>query len=246
MAKNQMSELFTAVQIERPSLKIVKQIRHLISIGALQKGDRLPSERELCERFAVGRGYVREAIKELEFCGILSTSPQSGTIVANTGMQVMGGLITNMLEFEEYEWKDLLEVRAVLETNAVWLAATRINKEQKEELMHLHQAFVDKVMNGDSAIEEDMQFHLKIAEFSGNSIIRLLIGTISPDILSISRARNSCSDDRVAVTLKEHKKILDCLMNNDPEGASRAMQTHMDEASVSIITSITNTHVDSK
>ena len=242
--KNLTSELFTPVKVERPSLKIVKQIRHLISIGVLQKGDRLPSERELCERFGVGRSYVREALKELEFCGILATSPQSGTIVANTGLQAMGGLIANVLEFEEHNWKDLLEVRSVLEVNAVWLAAKRVDDEQKKELKACHQAFLDKVKSGDSALEEDLQFHLKVAEFSGNSVLRMIIGTISPDILSISRAKKSCSKDRLTVTVEEHERILECLLNNDPEGASKAMQAHMSEATDSIISSIAKSQKD--
>lgn len=234
MTKNLAPEMFSVVEVEKPSIKIVKQIRHLISIGALQKGDRLPSERELCERFGVGRGYVREALKELEFCGILSTTPQSGTVIVNTGLQAMSGLIANMLEFEEKDWPSLLEVRAVLEANAVWLATKRVTEKQKEELKKCHEAFTEKVKSGDWAMEEDLAFHLMICEFSGNPILRSIVGIIAPDILAISRARKTCSESRVTVALAEHERILNAILEGDADRAAAAMQSHMSQASVSI------------
>jgi len=42
----------------------------------------LPAKRILAENFAVGCGYVREAIMKLEFFGLLNTSPQGGTYFA--------------------------------------------------------------------------------------------------------------------------------------------------------------------
>ena len=64
---------FTELEFKKPSDLIISQIRRLITEGVLKPGDRLPPERELAERFAVGRGHVRDAIKKLEFYGILKT-----------------------------------------------------------------------------------------------------------------------------------------------------------------------------
>ena len=58
---------FREIVIETPVDKIIRQIRELISSGQLKSGDRLPSERMMSERFGVGRTYVRDAIRKLEF-----------------------------------------------------------------------------------------------------------------------------------------------------------------------------------
>lgn len=64
-------ENFKTIQVEDSVDKIIKQIRNSIVTGKLNPGDRLPSERKLSELFEIGKTYVRDAIKKLEFYGIL-------------------------------------------------------------------------------------------------------------------------------------------------------------------------------
>ena len=80
---------FQEIRIESPVDKIIRQIRELITSGQLNPGDKLPPERKLAERLGVGRSNVRDAIKKLEFYGILKTVPQSGTIVAGMGITAL-------------------------------------------------------------------------------------------------------------------------------------------------------------
>jgi DNA-binding GntR family transcriptional regulator len=69
-------------QIKRATVNdaIVDQLRALIAEGTLKPGDRLPSERELCKRFGVGRTSVREALKPLITLGILEGRMGSGNV----------------------------------------------------------------------------------------------------------------------------------------------------------------------
>ena len=64
--------MFSPVNVDRVSQVIVDQIKLLIRDGRLQPGDRLPSERELCQRFGVSRVTVREALRVLEAGGLLA------------------------------------------------------------------------------------------------------------------------------------------------------------------------------
>ncbi|RME34565.1 MAG: FadR family transcriptional regulator, partial [Deltaproteobacteria bacterium] len=70
---NNLLDNFREIEIESPVDKIIRQIRDLISGGHLKPGDRLPPERQLAEKLGVGRTHVREAIRKLEFYGILKT-----------------------------------------------------------------------------------------------------------------------------------------------------------------------------
>ncbi len=85
------------VVVEKPSDVIMRQIKTLIATGQLRAGDKLPSERKLSDRFGVGRTYVRDAIKQLEFYGVLRTLPQSGTVVADLELPTLQHLITDLL-----------------------------------------------------------------------------------------------------------------------------------------------------
>ncbi|MEL6627817.1 MAG: GntR family transcriptional regulator, partial [Bacteroidota bacterium] len=80
---------FKEINIESPIDKIMNQIKGLITSGQLKPGDKLPPERQLAEKLGVGRSHVRDAIRKLEFYGILKTLPQSGTKVAGIGITAL-------------------------------------------------------------------------------------------------------------------------------------------------------------
>ena len=71
---------------------VIDNIRQMIADGELQAGQKLPSERELAEKFNVSRVPIREALKILEYMGVLDSSPGDGTYVKNTSAQVSTAL----------------------------------------------------------------------------------------------------------------------------------------------------------
>jgi GntR family transcriptional regulator, transcriptional repressor for pyruvate dehydrogenase complex len=73
---------FQPVQKTRASRAIEAQLRELIARGQAKSGDRLPSERVLAHALGVGRATLREAIRILEFVGLLDVRPGAGTFVA--------------------------------------------------------------------------------------------------------------------------------------------------------------------
>lgn len=127
--EKQLLNNFKEIVIETPVDKIINQIKHLISTGQLQSGDRLPSERMLSQRLGVGRTQVRDAIKKLEFYGILKTLPQSGTVVAGFGVTALEGLISDVLQLQGADFHSLVETRVLLEVNNTRLAAMRRTEE---------------------------------------------------------------------------------------------------------------------
>lgn len=223
-------DLFQEIAVEKPADLIIKQIRRLISSGHLQPGMRLPSERVLSERFGVGRGHIRDAIKKLEFYGILKTEPQIGTIVASLGVKALEGLISNILATETRDFESLMEIRALLEVHAARLAAQRANDREIEEIFIAYEDFRKQVEQGNFGLEEDHLFHLKIAEESKNTVLRSLIGLITPDIITMSRKHQDMRAERFQTTLQEHEQILEGIRSRDPELASRAMSKHMEMA----------------
>ena len=75
--------------IRRTSLsdKIIEQIIDLISRKVLKPGQRLPSEKDLCKRFGVGRTSIREALRSLAVMGILDGRVGEGTFVSKNNQR---------------------------------------------------------------------------------------------------------------------------------------------------------------
>ena len=222
-----MLENFIALKQEMPADKIIKQIRSLITSGQLKSGDRLPSERKLAEKLGVGRTAVRDAIRKLEFYGILKTLPQSGTVVAGIGLTALEGLITDVLKLEKSDFTSLVETRVILETNAAKFAAQRRTDTDIEEIKKAILAYEIKVKNKENAVEEDLMFHLKIAEASKNAVLKSLMLIITPDIVNNFIDYKVCDEKTEFKALEEHQKILDFIIKKDSEAASKMMNEHL-------------------
>lgn len=225
-----MLENFSEIKVETPVDKIIRQIRSLITSEQVKSGDRLPPERKLAEKLGVSRSHVRDAIRKLEFYGILRTLPQSGTVVAGIGITALEGLITDVLKLEKSDFTSLVETRVILETQAAKLAARRRTPSDLVEIEKALNAYEEKIKLGESAIEEDLMFHLKIAEASKNAVLKSLMLIITPDIVNNFIQYKVCDDNKIDnKVLKEHKAILQFINDGDEEAASQAMAKHLQD-----------------
>lgn len=218
---------FREIKIEKPVDKIISQIKDLISSGQLSAGEKLPSERMLSERFGVGRTHVRDAIRKLEFYGILKTLPQSGTVVAGLGVTALEGLISDVLKLEGTDFHSLVETRVILESNSAHLAARRRTDEDIEGISTALAAYEYAVKNGRPSVEEDLLFHLKIAEASKNTVLNSLMLIVTPDILDFFRENDVCSGDKPLGALEEHHIIFNHIINQEADLAETAMYAHL-------------------
>jgi len=222
-------ESFKTIEVESPVDKIIRQIRSLIVGGFLKAGDKLPSERKLSEKFGIGRTHIRNAIKKLEFYGILMSHPQSGVIVKGTDMAAMEGLITNVMKIESPDFFSLVETRCFMEMFSVQQAALVRTEEDIRTLEEALKAFEDKVNQNLPAEKEDFQFHLKIAEASHNSVIKTLMLIVLPDILEIYRRENVCANQGSNKSIVEHENIMKAIKEGDSEMASKYMKEHLND-----------------
>lgn len=232
------------IQLQKPADLIMRQIRSLLSSGALKAGDRLPPERELALQLGVGRGHVREALRKLEFYGVLQTFPQSGTYVASLGAGALERLISNLLDLDRDDIKALTETRGILEVHSAQLAAQRASSAAIADINVALDAFRVEVAAGRPAVEEDLLFHLAIANAAGNPVMASLIGLMTPDIIRLHKVSRVCEAGRAQQALQEHVKIYRAIAAHDAKAATRAMSEHVrlikeqfDAASLQLIAS---------
>jgi len=221
-------EVLTKKDNEEVVNSIISKIRDYINFKNLETNDKLPSERMLSEKFEVSRSSVREAIQKLEFYGILKSIPQSGTFVADIGGVAMNGIIDDILELKGSDFKSLVETRILLELKTVRLAARRRTDADLLQIKKALNAFIQKVLTGEDAMQEDLLFHLAIAKASGNTTMNNLMLIITPEILTNFEKYHVCDkkeNDGIAI-IKEHTEIYEAIIAQDTQLAKQKMKEH--------------------
>jgi GntR family transcriptional repressor for pyruvate dehydrogenase complex len=211
---------------ERVQNEIIDKIRDLINYKNLEPGDKLPAERTLSEKFGVTRSNVRDAIQRLEFYGLLKSIPQSGTFVANIGIIALNGMIDDILRLESPDFKSLVETRILLELKTVRLAALRRTDEDLENIKGALDAYKEKALLGEDAVQEDLLFHLAIAKASGNSSMNTFMLTITPQIIIDFGKYHVCDIDQAVTGIEEHTNIYEAIKKQDPGLAKQKMKDH--------------------
>lgn len=205
---------------------VIEKIRYLINYKNLEPNDKLPSERMLSEKFGVSRGVVRNAIQVLEFYGLLKSIPQSGTFVGNAGAIAMNGIIDDILQLEEPDFKSLVETRILLELKTVKLASLRRTEADLERIEKALNDYKKKVLNNENAVQEDLLFHLAIARASKNSTINTFMLSITPEIITNFAKYHVCDENQAFLSIQEHTDIFEAIKNQDPTLARGKMKIH--------------------
>ncbi|CAI8381100.1 MAG: HTH-type transcriptional regulator LutR [Polaribacter sejongensis] len=222
-------EVLTKTENQKVQNLIIIGIRDLINYKNLEPGEKLPSERMLSEKFNVSRSNIREAIRKLEFYGLLKSIPQSGTFVANIGVIALNGMIEDILRLDEPDFKSLVETRILLELKTVRLAALRRTDEDLVQLREALDAYNVKVLNGKDAVQEDLLFHLAIAKASGNSTMNTFMLSITPEIIIKFEKHHVCDDDLAQRGIDDHQAIFNAIIDKNPQLAKQKMKEHFKE-----------------
>ncbi|MBT5195288.1 MAG: FadR family transcriptional regulator [Rhodospirillaceae bacterium] len=226
-------------QIERATVSdaIVDQLRALIAGGTLKPGDRLPSERDLCKRFGVGRTSVREALKPLIAMGLLEGRVGSGTFVAAESGQFQKPLQWGLLGDLQSQ-DDLVETRHMLETNAAFWAALRAEPENLAAIEATLQGMAANLTNPDEFQEFDANFHFEIARAAQNKMLYRLINVIRGQIQTWIGERLTLAPDQAQsfahTSLAQHRQIFAAIQAGDSDAARAAMDHHIQTATADL------------
>jgi DNA-binding FadR family transcriptional regulator len=206
--------------------QIADQIRAFIRDGNLPSGARLPPERELALQLGVSRPSLREALIALEIDGRIEIRMGSGVYVC-ASTQGTSERATPALGESPSE---MMQARAMLESSAVTLAAARVTPHNLARVKERLEAMRQDGRHGRTQIENDRNFHLAIAEMTGNSVLVRLVGELfdsrhSP-ISSRMSARTEDSDAWQAAFV-EHEAVYRALEARDPQAAVAAMLHHL-------------------
>lgn len=224
-----MSELkLVRRQRERLGDQLYGQILEQIISGSLQEGDKLPSENQICQAFAVSRPTVREALMRLHADGLVTTRQGSGTFVQKRPSDQLTRLvkvsdIAGMLR--------CLEVRVGLEGQAASLAAQRRSAQELEQVLKALTALRASFAGEAVPAHADYAFHHAVAKASGNTffaeLLEMLSGPIQGAMTVALGLTRSGSKERARRVVEEHEAIAEAIQAGDAEAAGLAMRYHL-------------------
>lgn len=215
-------------EVTRPTLSdaLTERMLELIRTGGHRPGDRLPSTRELSQRFAVTTPTLREALRRLEATGAIELRHGSGIYVgADIERVVLPN--PNMRELHAAQLLELLGARIVIEPPLAALAARHADAEELAALrLLLDQA--GRHLRGEDAILHDanMSFHRATARLAGNSVLHEVVDSLLTVHGPEQREILQIFDDR-SRDYEEHLAILEAIETRDAAQAEARMRSHL-------------------
>jgi GntR family transcriptional repressor for pyruvate dehydrogenase complex len=218
-----MDEIFGKIQISQTlSQKIERKIEEAIRQKKLVAGSKLPSEKELCESFAVSRTALREALRRLSARGLIVIRKGSGMIVSEIKIEdAINSLnLYYDLKFDSNLITQIIEVRRLFEPEIARLAA---RNRTAEDLKLLKENISDltKCNPDNTQLEVDLinRFHMNLSKATANPIV---IISMEPIYSLLPRMRNliyANVEGEKEYTMRLQKLILDAVENQDDQKA---------------------------
>lgn len=197
--------------------------------GALAVGAKLPSERQLADRYGVSRPIVREALRTLAERDLVEVRPGRGSYVRDARGGVTVGRLDALYRRTQATPRDLVEARTMLECTAAALAAERATEADRRVIETTLTEF-DRARGVIEQTRYDMAFHLAVARAAANPVIETMFASIAS--LTVELMLRSLSDPTVRrISAPYHRQVADAIQARDPEGARTAMAEHLAVAS---------------
>jgi len=204
--------------------------------GEFAEGERLPLEADLAATFEVSRNTLREAMRLLVAKGMVEIAPRRGSVVLPRERW-------NALDIELIEWStvpagadagfmhEILRVREMVEPFAAADAARNATEAQTARIFDVLARMEHTAETRDHAasVEADLEFHLAVADATGNRFIACIAR-------AIMQALRANFDALIAVpgnfprNVPNHRAVAERIAGRDPEGAHLAMQQLLRQA----------------
>ncbi|WP_276210694.1 GntR family transcriptional regulator [Heyndrickxia coagulans] len=210
-------------KVKQTSLKqqAFESIKNAIIDHSLPPGHIL-YERQLSEMLGISRTPVRESIPLLEMEGWVISVPRKGTFVSNISKK---------------DVEEVIQLRLALETLVIELVLPVITNREIEMLEEIFESQTQLKHNKSDFIKTDTDFHIHLAEKSGNKRLAQLMRTLG-DQLRWFGIQALYSPNRIEQTLKEHAALLEAIKNRDIEYAKQAAINHISSTYKAIINSL--------
>ncbi len=206
--------------------QIIREIIARVASGAYAVGERLPSERTLCETFDVARGTLRKALGKLQELGVVR-------IKANSGLYVQGvapaRLPQSLLppKFAHVNLADIVDARKAIELAALRQAVERISERDLRRLGDLVTRMGTTLDDLPAFLEHDLAFHQALVRASGNAVLATAFEAIY-EYHRFSAVYTSQHEGEESEALAYHRRLLAAIEKRDVRASCRILGEHLD------------------
>ena len=212
---------------------VVEQIQTAILEGNIPEGERLPSERDLCDQLQTSRGTLREALRILEQKGLVDIrlGANGGAYVKGTNNELMAENLAMLLKSNVVTLEHLEEFRENLEGSVAFLAAKRVTADGKRELA----ALLDKAkkLNAqglgkwDEFVRVDEQVHVSIARASANPLYNFVLSSIHANIHQFYNTFLSVTQLEMDENYADLAAVVQAICNGEAQEAEEKLRQHV-------------------
>ncbi|MEA3231334.1 MAG: FCD domain-containing protein [Thermodesulfobacteriota bacterium] len=205
----------------------MKEILDSIQSGALKPGDKLPTEHELTKMFGVGRSSLREAMSALALVGYIEVIQGRGTFVKKD----LQSLDLSAFELRDIQAAasiiDIIEIREILECNTARLAARRADSNDIDRMQTILARMKKNADNIKRFSEHDFDFHVALAEASGNEMIlqmmKFIVKKVHQEYVRLKHETLFEADEAIITA----EKIVASVAGGEEENAAIYMEKHL-------------------
>lgn len=198
---------------EHPLVDRVRQeLREMLRSGEIVPGERL-NELHLAQRLDIGRNVAREALRGLEYTGLVKIVPNKGAEIRKLSME---------------EALNLYDLRAGLARAAGRSAAHRSTRDEISKLVSMQDELAEVVKTGDALTynQVNIRFHSYIFEIARNPRLQVMNAAVD-DELSLFLTNTHYTPNAFGRSWQEHQKIVESIRDSNPDEAADAFEQHI-------------------
>ncbi|ASN18307.1 FadR/GntR family transcriptional regulator [Arthrobacter sp. YN] len=214
---------------------LAADLRNRIVDGAIQPGEKLPSENTLISEFGVSRTVVRSALTRLQAEGLVETERGRGSFALTPPAEGPAAAPGTRPVSSMEDRLQMLDFRIGVETEAAALAAKNHTEYQLKAVHGALEQFTASSGHPAHSMRADFEFHRAVAAATGNPFYTDCISALGQTMITMPRPRLVASEDRdsperFAQVVHEHSSIYAAIAEGDQVAAAAAMRLHLNNS----------------
>jgi len=211
------SKITAAIRAPKAAMLIAHRIVADIDATDMRVGDHLP-----------GRGTLREALRFLEFQGVLALKPgpRGGPVLLKPDATHLASTVVLLMQMNRAPFREIVQVRSAIEPMISMLAAGKMMGKDLESLHDTITQMRENLENQEVFLDANKRFHDIIAWSSGNVLFGYLVDSLL-EIMDGTIVGIDYPPHRREAIVNAHEDIFQAFAAKDPEAARSRMQSHI-------------------
>jgi len=205
----------------------------ILSSPTSKVAEKLPGELKLAKQYNVSRPVIREALKLLQERGLITLKNGSGAYITRPENDTVMNAVNRIMQVDRIKSDDLTQMREILELSSVDRAVKCITDEQLREMDEILSKFEDKSLPLKERVKLDEQFHIAIAQATGNELLSMFVGVLT-SLLRDYMGKGILIEGGIEDAIKRHREIYQALLNRDAKAIHQAMVEHLKVSSLNV------------